>query len=47
MNYLEEVLGIKAIYSQWKDSKKLPFLITDRYDFQRVFLEEIPTGFMY
>ncbi|ERL20541.1 transcriptional regulator, MarR family [Oribacterium sp. oral taxon 078 str. F0263] len=47
MSYLEEVLGIKAIYSQWKDSKKLPFLITDRYDFQRVFLDEVPTVFMY
>ncbi len=47
MRYLEETLGIKVRYHEWKGTKTLPFLIVERYNFKQVELDDIHALFMY
>lgn len=36
MEYITEVLGVKVIRKEWKDSNKLPYFLTDEYMFELV-----------
>ncbi len=40
MEYIKEVLGVKVIRKQWKDERKLPYFLTDKYIFEHVTLDE-------
>ena len=39
MEYLEKTLHIKTRYQNWADAGKLPYMITDRYNFQIAWLD--------
>ena len=47
MEYLEKTLKIRIRYQEWTGSKKLPYMITDRYDFRIAWLDNYEVLFAY
>ncbi len=46
MEYITEVLGVKVIRKEWKDSNKLPYFLTDEYMFELVQLNNCTCVFI-
>ena len=40
MEYITEVLGLKVTRKKWEESNKLPYFLTDEYDFEQVILDD-------
>lgn len=40
MEYITEVLGLKVTRKKWEYSNKLPYFLTDEYDFEQVVLDD-------
>ncbi len=38
MEYIEKVLNLKVIRKQWKEINKIPYFLTDEYEFEQVLL---------
>ena len=47
MDYLEQALKIKVRYSDWGQTGKLPYMITDRYNFRLAWLDDYEVLFTY
>ena len=47
MNYLEKTLKINVRYKNWGKAGKLPYMITDRYDFRLAWLNEYNVLFVF
>lgn len=47
MNYLEKTLKIKVRYRNWDKTGKLPYMITDRYEFRLVWLNDCKVLFIF
>lgn len=47
MEYIERVLGLTVSKQAWEHLQKMPYYIQDRFDVEKVFLENMTTLFLY
>jgi len=47
MNYIADTLGISIQSEPWDMASKLPFYLTDRYEFKKVLLGDVPCLFLH
>lgn len=47
MEYIERVLGLKTSRQQWQHLQRMPYYIQDRFNIEKVMLEDFPALFVY
>lgn len=47
MEYIEQTLGLRVIRQPWEHIQKMPYYIQDRFDVEKVILENVTALFLY